>query len=652
MSASQLPTARRSTRGTFGFGGEAALVLGRYRLQRRLGAGAFGTVWMGHDERLGRDVAVKLVPRERIVGGRFEREARAAARLTHPGIVTLYEAAIDDDDAYLVSELIRGETLAHLLEAGRLSDRDIVEISISLCDALGYAHAESIVHRDVKPSNVLIPDRPTSGAHPAKLTDFGVARLIGGDSLTRTGDVVGTAAYMAPEQAEGRPAGPPADLYALALVSYEALTGINPIRMTTAATRARRLGAHLPPLRRQRRDLPRELGRGIDLALRPRPRERGTLEELRASLVASLPALSDEPGVVATAWPRARAGGGATAAATPAQFGPPPPAAPPPQFGLAPPTAPPPAFAASANAQACAAGARVQDAQNHADVDADAPDTTPPVPWPARALGATAAAIATAWLAAGLLGPLPVAPAAIGIVAWLLVLALPRVGWLATSTILIAGAVARHHPGGALVIAIAALIPLALMPRRGTAWPLAIGAPLLGIIGLAGAWPAIAARAGASAWRRAALGATGYVWLTLVAPLAGADLYTKRPQGIPAAGVWTASLGVTAHHVLGALFSAGTILAAGVWAIGAAVLPWLLRTRSLATTCVLVTVWSAVLLSATETAIVAFHGTHGAAAPPRAVAGAVVGALTALAPALINAWRKTRYSGNPRPELP
>jgi hypothetical protein len=171
------------------------------------------------------------------------------------------------------------------------------------------------------------------------------------------------------------------------------------------------------------------------------------------------------------------------------------------------------------------------------------------------------------------------------------------------------------------------------------------------MIGLAGAWPAIAARAGARAWRRAALGATGYVWVALIAPLAGADLYMKRPHATPP-DVWTASLGLTVHQVLGPLLSAGTLVAAPVWAIGAAVLPWLLRTRSLATTCVLVTVWSAVLLSATETAIVAFHGTPGVAAPPSAVAGAAAGALVALAPALIDAWRKTRYSGNARPELP
>ena len=133
--------------------------LDRYRLRRRLGTGGFGTVWLAPDERLEREVAVKILPRERVVGGRFEREARAAARLSHPGIVTLYEAAVDDDGAYLVSELVHGATLDRLLDEGRLSDRDIVQIGIALCDALEHAHAQGVVHRDVKPSNVLIPER-------------------------------------------------------------------------------------------------------------------------------------------------------------------------------------------------------------------------------------------------------------------------------------------------------------------------------------------------------------------------------------------------------------------------------------------------------------------------------------------------------------
>ena len=215
--------------------------------QRRLGAGAFGTVWLARDERLERDVAVKILSRERATSprGRFEREARAAARLSHPAIVTLYEAAVDDEGAYLVSELVRGATLGTLLDDGRLSDRDIVAIALALCDALEHAHAHGVVHRDVKPSNVLVPETPPSSAHVAKLTDFGVARVLGGDALTHTGDVLGTLAYMAPEQAEGLEADEPADLYSLALVIYEALSGVNPVASTAPGRSSRRLG-HAP----------------------------------------------------------------------------------------------------------------------------------------------------------------------------------------------------------------------------------------------------------------------------------------------------------------------------------------------------------------------------------------------------------------------
>ncbi len=277
------------------------MVLDRYRLGRRLGSGAFGTVWSARDERLDRDVAVKILPRNRIMGSRFEREARAAARLQHPAIVTLYEAAVDDEGAYLVSELIKGRTLDDLLDGGKLSDRMILQIAIGLCDALDHAHAEGVIHRDVKPSNILVPSRPVSPQHPAKLTDFGVAHVSGGDSLTRTGDVIGTAAYMSPEQAEGRESGPPADLYSLALVVYEALSGVNPVADQIRGGRRRRLGTYLPPLRRQRRDLPRELAAGIDLALRPRPRERGTIDDLRYALQMSLDGVTDIEGVVVPA---------------------------------------------------------------------------------------------------------------------------------------------------------------------------------------------------------------------------------------------------------------------------------------------------------------------------------------------------------------
>ena len=138
---------------------EPTLVMDRYRLTKRLGSGAFGTVWSARDERLDRDVAVKVLPRERVIHARFEREARAAARLEHPAIVTLYEAAVDDEGAYLVSELVRGRTLDALLEQGKLSDQEILEVGVSLCDALAHAHAQGVIHRDVKPSNVLVPSR-------------------------------------------------------------------------------------------------------------------------------------------------------------------------------------------------------------------------------------------------------------------------------------------------------------------------------------------------------------------------------------------------------------------------------------------------------------------------------------------------------------
>jgi len=280
----------------------AGLILGRYSLQSRLGKGGFGEVWRAHDEHLRRDVALKLIPG---AGGgdddraaRAAREASAAARLNHPAIVALYEASIEGDDAYLVSELVDGETLAALERAGALSDRDVARVGIALCEALEHAHAHGVVHRDVKPQNVLIPTAADAPS-PAKLTDFGVAQLIGDDPLTRTGDVLGTLAYMAPEQAEGRPVDARADLYSLGLVLYEALAGEHPVRARSPAASLRRLGAPLVPLRRRRRGLPPELTAAIDTAVAPSPGRRGSLGDLHAALGQSLGELRDEDGVVA-----------------------------------------------------------------------------------------------------------------------------------------------------------------------------------------------------------------------------------------------------------------------------------------------------------------------------------------------------------------
>jgi eukaryotic-like serine/threonine-protein kinase len=586
-------------------------VLGRYRLNRRLGSGAFGTVWLARDERLDRDVAVKIVPRERISEGRFEREARTAAQLSHPGIVTLYEAAIDDEGAYLVSELVRGDTLAVALEDGRLSDRDVVQIGIALCGALAHAHAHGVVHRDIKPSNVLLPDSPTSDAGLVKLTDFGVARLIGGDRLTMTGDVVGTAAYMAPEQAEGRVAGVEADLYSLALVLYEALAGVNPAVTGPAAQRTRRLAVHLPPLRRQRRDLPRELGQGVDLALRPRARERGSVDELAHALSMALLQVGDRPGVVASPWPkRTRPLRSHDTAVDDSRW-----------------------------------RERRSDERASAVSEPEPSEGAPTDPWPARAAAAAVTAILAAWLASHVLAPSALAPAAAAVVAALAVAALPRLGWIALALLAAGILAAQGRAGAALVVLAAGLLPVLLLPRSPTTWPLSAVAPALGAISLAGAWPAIAARA-ASPWRRAALAMTGWVWLAIASALANVDLYARRPSGTPHGSAWMSSLQQAVDHVLAPLAGSGMVACALVWGAAAVVLPLLTERRSFPVALVLVTVWSAMVVSAIATFIGVNHS-RGAGMPATAVLGAIVGAIVALAPAALRSWRTSHRAVSP-----
>ncbi len=547
---------------------------------------------MARDEHLDRDVAVKILPLERVNGGRFEREARAAARLAHPGIVTLYEAAADDEGAYLVSELVRGSTLARALGAGRLSDRAVLDIVLALCDALEHAHVQGVVHRDVKPSNILLPSRPGTPPQPAKLTDFGVARVVGGDTLTRTGELVGTAGYMAPEQAEGREAGPAADLYSLALVAYEALTGVNPVpACPPGATRPRRLALHLPPLRRQRRELPRELGVAIDLALRPRPSERGTLEELRGGLAAARELVQDVPGVVeAPALPRA-------ITRTLRRGEPGEPARPEPM----PPRA----------------------SQSAAESPARAPED---LRLPARALAGAAAAGLTAWVAAHLLTPSPLPPATLAFAAGLAVIVLPRLGWLALVAAAGAFAAAQGQSGIALALGAAGLAPVIVLPRARSHWPLAGAAPLLGVLALAGAWPAVAGRAG-TPWRRAGLGALGWAWVWVGALLSGHVLYARPPAAVPALALWRASPGELVHHVLTPSLSAGLPAGAVLWALAALAVPLLRRPRSAGGAVVATGVWA--LISAGASAAI-LHGGAGVPAG-RLLLGGLAGAAVALA---------------------
>ena len=270
-----------------------AFVLNRFRVRERLGSGGFGTVYRAWDERLERDVAVKVIE----IGGepidRVLREAQAVGRLNHPSVVTLYELGEDGRRAYLVSELVDGATLSELQRKGGLSDRDVGEAAADLCDALEHAHSRGVVHRDIKPQNVML----AADGRRAKLMDFGIARVLDGAGITATGDVIGTLAYMAPEQAEGDAADPPADVYSLALTLYEAWSGENPNARATPAATARAIGAPVRPLDELRPDLPPALCDVIDACLEPEPELRPAIEELAEAVEDALPELEGERSV-------------------------------------------------------------------------------------------------------------------------------------------------------------------------------------------------------------------------------------------------------------------------------------------------------------------------------------------------------------------
>lgn len=263
-------------------------------MNERLGAGGFGTVYRAWDLTLERDVAVKVIETGPQSGPRVQREAQAAARLNHPGIVTLFEFAHHEfgregGRAFLVSELVEGETVRELIDQDLLSDREVAEIGADICEALDHAHSRGVVHRDLKPANLISPFRDGG----AKLMDFGVARLTDGDDLTNTGDILGTLSYMAPEQAEGLPVGPSGDVYSLALTLYEAWTGENPRRKATPGATVRALDHDLPPLAEVRPDLPAPLTDVLDACLDREPEYRPGLETLGEELERSLGQLDD-----------------------------------------------------------------------------------------------------------------------------------------------------------------------------------------------------------------------------------------------------------------------------------------------------------------------------------------------------------------------
>ncbi|MFI0827694.1 protein kinase [Streptomyces roseolus] len=200
----------------------AHVVAGRYRLDDLLGRGGAADVYEAMDLRLRRPVAVKVFRPDGAAGSeeRFDGEARLLARLRHPGLITVYDSGRDDRTPYLVMELVRGTTLRRRIAAAPLASDEACRMGAALASALAHVHETGVVHRDVKPANILLDE-----AGAPRLTDFGISRLLGTTAPTVTGTLVGTAAYMAPEQVLGRGAEPPADIYSLGLVLIESIKG-------------------------------------------------------------------------------------------------------------------------------------------------------------------------------------------------------------------------------------------------------------------------------------------------------------------------------------------------------------------------------------------------------------------------------------------
>ena len=222
-------------RGERGGGGssvaEATTLQGRYRLNHWLAAGAMGTVYEATDERLNRHVVVKVLKeglsQDASFVERFRREARAVAALSHPNIASVYDSGEDAGRHFMVMELVKGRDLGRIInEDGALSPDRAADIAAQMCDALAHAHAAGIIHRDVKPANVIVDE----GTGQALVTDFGIARAAGDSTLTGTGLVLGTAHYLAPERATGSHTTESSDLYSVGIVLFEMLIGSVPFR--------------------------------------------------------------------------------------------------------------------------------------------------------------------------------------------------------------------------------------------------------------------------------------------------------------------------------------------------------------------------------------------------------------------------------------
>jgi eukaryotic-like serine/threonine-protein kinase len=441
--------------------------------------------------------------------------------------------------------------------------------------------------------------------------------VVSGETLTRTGDVVGTLAYMAPEQADGERVTSACDVYALALTLYEAWSGTNPVRAGGPAATARRLGRPLPSLAALRRDLPLELCDAIDAALDPDPARRPTPERLRGALRAAEPELADEGGLVEPATLR--------------------------RVGL--PTTQRRGFLRRRRLAAPPAR-ETRGLLGRADPYARAPL---PLRLAQRAaVGALGGALVLGALEA--LGPEPPFSAlAAAALATLVIALLPRLAWMAVAAgvCLWLASPEADRQGTALVVAAAAAPVPFLLPRAGLLWSLPVLAPLLGTIALAPAFVGVAALAQTS-WRRAGLAAAGFLWLGLGEAVSGEPLLFGSPAGTLPRADWEDSLTGAASNALEPLLTTPALAPVAVWAAFAVLLPMVARGRWIALDLLGAGLWAAGLIAAqlalgdVLAADVALDQARGA------VAGAIAAALVAVSVSQVTppaeGWRAPRVT--------
>jgi eukaryotic-like serine/threonine-protein kinase len=263
------------------------VIAGRYRIEGRLGVGGMSMVHLAFDNRLERSVAIKLLAEhladDPTFVSRFRREALAAARLVHPNIVQVFDFGFDSGhhQHFIVMEHVSGNSCAELLrDHGHLDVPQAIDIVTQACRGLDYAHRNGVVHRDVKPGNLLVSDSDV-----VKLADFGIARAADQSSITQVGSVLGTAAYLSPEQARGDEAGPQADLYSLGVVTYQLISGRLPYEAASLSELALKQQRESPiPLDELNPDVPPTLAQAVALALaidqRDRPQDAMELAEV------------------------------------------------------------------------------------------------------------------------------------------------------------------------------------------------------------------------------------------------------------------------------------------------------------------------------------------------------------------------------------